>query len=62
MFNQIFCHGKNDLQNQVPLAIFWARGAKWGYITNKHRHAMAIVIRIFLCWLKTQDGVVIHLI
>ena len=36
MFNQIFCHGKNDLQNQVPLGFFQARGAKWGYITKKN--------------------------
>ena len=48
--NQIFCHRINDLQNPVPLKNFWGRGAKWGYMTNNHCYAMAIVIRIFPNW------------
>ena len=38
---------KNDLQNQVPLGHFLARGAKSGYMTEKHCPAVAIVIKIF---------------
>ena len=33
MLNQIFCHGKNDFQNQVPLGILRLE-AKWG-VHNK---------------------------
>ena len=49
-FNQKFGHGIND-QNQVHLGIFWARGAKWGYMTKNHSYVMAIVVRIFSKWL-----------
>ena len=38
MINPLFCHGINDLQNQVPLGNFWARGAKWGCMTKNHCH------------------------
>ena len=48
MFNEMFCHGKNDLQNQVLLGKFWAGGVKWGYMTKKHFYVMVIVIGIFL--------------
>ena len=36
MFNQIFCHGINDLQSAAPLGNFWALGAKWEYMTKSH--------------------------
>ena len=60
MNNQLFCHGINDLQNQVPRRNIWARWAKWGCMTKSHCHVMAIVIRIFPNWLR--NGVVSHLI
>ena len=47
MLHQMFCLEKNDLQNQVPLGNVWARGAKSGYMTEKHCPAVAIVIKIF---------------
>ena len=47
MFNQIFRHRINYLQNRVPLGNFWARGAKCGYMTKNLYHVLAIVIRIF---------------
>ena len=47
MLNQMFYHRKNDLENQVPLGNFWARGTKWGYMTKNHCHSMTIEIRIF---------------
>ena len=53
MFNQIFCHGINDLEDQEPLENVRARGAKWGYMTKNHCHVMAIVIRIFPNWLRS---------
>ena len=40
MFYHIFCHEINDLQNQVPLGNFWARGAKWGYMTKNQIDVM----------------------
>ena len=52
MFNQIFYHRINYLQNQVPLGNLWAQGANWGYMTKNHCHVMAIVIRIFPNWLR----------
>ena len=52
MYNQIFCHGINDLQNPVPLGKFWARGAKWGCMTKNHCNAMTIEKRIFPNWLR----------
>ena len=36
MLKQIFCHGINDLQNQVPLVTFRAGGEKGGLMTNNH--------------------------
>ena len=52
MYNQIFCHGINDLQIQVRFRKWWARGAKWGYMTKNHCNEMAIVTRIFPNWLR----------
>ena len=47
MFNQIFCYGINEFQNQVPLGNFQDRGAKWGYMIKNHCHVMTMVIKLF---------------
>ena len=35
MFNQIFCHRNNDIQNQVPLGFFGSEKQNGG-IEHKH--------------------------
>ena len=34
ILSKVLSRKKKYLQNQVPLGFFWARSAKWGYMTK----------------------------